>query len=80
MTGDLTLDLLDGFRARAFELVLVKREQASGASGVRVWPEPLVWVSGTHDFHSKDSPLPLVVSFETCVYRKRAAQALDKAP
>lgn len=79
VTCDLTLNLLDEFRAGAFDLVLVKREQASGASGVRVWREPLVWVSGTHDFLSGDSPLPLVVSPEPCVYRKRATHALDKA-
>ena len=79
VTCDLTLNLLDGFRSGAFDLVLVKREQASGGSGVRVWREPLVWVSGTHDFLAGDSPLPLVVSPEPCVYRKRAAQALDKA-
>ena len=79
VTCDLTLNLLDGFRGGIFDLVLVKREQASGAAGVRVWREPLVWVSGTHDYLAAEGPLPLVVSPEPCVYRKRATRALDKA-
>lgn len=79
VTCDLTLNLLDGFRRGDFDLVLVKREQAAGAAGTRVWREPLVWVCGTHDFLSASGPLPLVVSPEPCVYRKRATQALQKS-
>lgn len=79
VTCDLTLTLIDGFRAGDFDLALVKREQGSGAQGVRVWREPLVWVSGTHDFIAGPGPLPLVVSPEPCVYRKRALQALKRS-
>jgi DNA-binding transcriptional LysR family regulator len=79
VTCDLTLNLLDDFRAGKFDLVLVKREPSSRATGVRVWREPLVWVSGNHDYLASDGPLPLVVSPEPCVYRKRATHALDKA-
>lgn len=79
VTCDLTLNLLDGFRNDTFDIVLVKREQSGRASGVRVWREPLVWVSGNHDYLSGAGPLPLVVSPEPCVYRKRAIRALDKA-
>lgn len=79
VTCDLTLNLLDGFRRSDFDLVLVKREQAAGASGTRVWREPLVWVSGNHDYATSGGALPLVVSPEPCVYRKRATQALNKA-
>jgi len=79
VTCDLTLSLLDGFRSGKFDIALVKREHASGANGVRVWREPLVWVAGSHDYLAADGPLPLVVSPEPCVYRKRATHALDKA-
>lgn len=75
---DLTLNLIDGFRAGNFDIVLVKREQAAGSSGVRVWREPLVWVSGNHDYMASGGPLPLVVSPEPCVYRKRATAALNR--
>lgn len=79
VTCDLTLNLLAGFRSGSFDIVLVKREQGAGAQGVRVWREPLVWVSGHHDFISTGGPLPLVVSPEPCVYRKRAVKALNRA-
>ncbi len=79
VTCDLTLNLLAGFRNGSFDIVLVKREQGAGAQGVRVWREPLVWVSGHHDFIASGGPLPLVVSPEPCVYRKRAVAALNRA-
>ncbi len=79
VTCDLTLNLLAGFRDGTFDIVLVKREQGAGAQGVRVWREPLVWVSGHHDFIAGGGPLPLVVSPEPCVYRKRAVDALNRA-
>ena len=79
VTCDLTLNLLEGFRGGSFDIVLVKRERSSGAGGVRVWREPLVWVAGSHDYVSASGQLPLVVSPEPCVYRKRAVEALDRA-
>ena len=79
VTCDLTLNLVQGFRRGLFDLVLVKRERSAGAGGVRVWREPLVWVAGHHDYLSGGGVLPLVVSPEPCVYRKRAIEALDRA-
>lgn len=78
VTCDLTLNLVQGFRRGLFDLVLVKRERSAGAGGVRVWREPLVWVAGHHDYLSGGGVLPLVVSPEPCVYRKRATEALDR--
>ncbi len=79
VTCDLTLNLLDRFRDDAFDLVLVKREPTSGAGGRRVWREPLVWVGGDREAASAHTPIPLVVSPDPCVYRKRATTALDRA-
>jgi DNA-binding transcriptional LysR family regulator len=79
VTCDLTLNLLDRFQAGSFDLVLVKREPSVQARGLRVWREPLVWVSGRRDFLDRDGPVPLVVSPPPCVYRTRATTALDKA-
>ncbi len=85
---DLTLNLLDGFREGRFDLVLVKRDQTAKAlapktGGIRVWREPLVWVSGHHDYVTTaaqtGAPLPLIVSPEPCVYRRRATQSFDRA-
>ena len=79
VTCDLTLNLLDRFRAGDFDLVLIKQEQSVTAKGIRVWREPLVWVAGSRDFLDHDSPVRLVVSPPPCVYRKRATRALDRA-
>jgi DNA-binding transcriptional LysR family regulator len=79
VTCDLTLKLLESFRAGAFDLLLVKREPAARGRGVRVWREPLVWVCGAGYTATKHDPLALVVSPEPCVYRKRAIQALRRA-
>lgn len=79
VTCDLTLNLLDRFRKGSFDLTLIKRERAATQTGgIRVWREPLVWVTSDRDW-SVDGALPLVVSPTPCVYRKRATEALDKA-
>ena len=77
VTCDLTLNLLDRFHAGAFDLVLVKREPAAARQGVRVWREPLVWVARNQEAVDGNEVIPLVVSPEPCVYRKRATDALD---
>ena len=79
VTCDLTLNLVQRFRKRDFDLVLAKQEPTMRAEGIRVWREPLVWVSSSRDFLDHDGPVPLVVSPSPCVYRKRATTALDKA-
>jgi DNA-binding transcriptional LysR family regulator len=80
VTCDLTLNLLERFRKGSFDLTLIKRERGAARSGgIRVWREPLVWVTSERDFQSAEGPLPLVVSPTPCVYRKRATEALDRA-
>ncbi|HYC05862.1 MAG TPA: LysR substrate-binding domain-containing protein [Azospirillaceae bacterium] len=79
VTCDLTLNLLERFHAGAFDLVLVKREPSRAGAGTRVWREPLVWVAAAHHEPADDGALPLVVSPEPCVYRKRATEALDRS-
>lgn len=79
VTTDLTLNLLERFRAGAFDLVLVKREPGGGRGGVRVWREALVWAAVREDWFDRDAALPLVVSPAPCVYRRRAIEALEAA-
>lgn len=78
VTTDLTLNLLERFHGGEFDLVLIKRERLGPLEGTRVWREPLVWAA-LDRFMAARRPLPLVVSPNPCVYRKRALQALDKA-
>jgi len=77
VTCDLTLNLLQRFRDGQFDLVLIKREPTDQAVGVRVWREALLWVSRPSLPVRDLDPLPLVVSPEPCVYRKRACDALN---
>lgn len=77
VTCDLTLNLLDQFHNGAFDLALVKREPSARLEGVRVWREPLVWVARDQLAVSGIETVPLVVSPEPCVYRKRAIDALE---
>jgi DNA-binding transcriptional LysR family regulator len=77
VTCDLTLNLFEQFHSGAFDFVLVKREPAAKLEGVRVWREPLVWVARDRDAVSGLEIVPLVVSPEPCVYRKRATDALE---
>ena len=79
VTCDLTLNLLERFNSGDFDLALIKRERSLEVSGVRVWREPLVWVTGHRDFWVGSGPLPLVVSPSPCGYRRRAIDALDRA-
>jgi DNA-binding transcriptional LysR family regulator len=79
VTCDLTLNLQAGFNRGEFDLVLVKREPGVAIDGTRVWREPLVWVARDTETLPDDEPLPLIVSPQPCVYRKRAIAALDKA-
>lgn len=78
VTCDLTLTLMGRFRKGDFDLVLVKREPERSDRGVRVWREPLVWVSARQFSLPKEGALPLVVSPPPCVYRKRATQSLER--
>ncbi len=82
ITTDLTLNLMERFRSGEFDLVLVKREPRGPSEGVRVWREALVWACEAEHaevFAGRTEALPLVVSPDPCVYRKRAITSLDEA-
>ncbi|MFZ4120137.1 MAG: LysR substrate-binding domain-containing protein [Caulobacterales bacterium] len=76
VTCDLTLNLVQSFERGELDIVLVKREPGGIMEGVRVWREPLVWVAADRNIAQQER-LPLVVAPPPCVYRKRAAGALD---
>lgn len=78
VTCDLTMNLIERYKAGGLDLTLIKRERSIDVMGLRVWREPLVWVTGGLDVKAI-SPLPLAVSPRPCVYRKRATEALDRA-
>jgi DNA-binding transcriptional LysR family regulator len=74
---DLTLNLLKGYKAGEFDLILVKRDPERVLGGTRVWREPLEWVAA--DDYQPEEPFSLVLSPQPCIYRARALAALDRA-
>lgn len=75
---DLTLNLYDRFRQNEFDLVLLKMSKPEDfPNGVEIWTESLEWVNNGSTIQS-DSPIPLVVSPQPCVYRARAINALEQ--
>lgn len=76
---DLTLNLYSRFRAREFDLVLVKMNRPEDfPNGTEVFSEPLAWV-GDASLPTANRTLPLVMAPEPCVYRAAALAALEKA-
>lgn len=80
---DLTLNLLERFKKREFDLVLLKMSRpAEFQHGLSVFKEKLEWVgdpSVIKKMSDKKKSIPLVLSPQPCVYRSRAIGALDKA-
>lgn len=79
---DLTLNLFDRFKKRAFDMVLVKMSRPEDfPNGVEVWSEPLEWIGNKEYLPrlSDNITIPLVLSPQPCVYRASALQALENA-
>ncbi|WP_290798253.1 LysR substrate-binding domain-containing protein [Flavihumibacter sp. UBA7668] len=77
---DLTLNLFARFKKKQFDLVLVKMNKPEDfPNGMDVWSEVLEWVGNRNLLNlEEDSPVPLVLSPQPCVYRARAIQSLEK--
>ncbi len=74
---DLTLNLYNRFKDNDLDLVLVKMcKPKDYPMSHDVWSENLIWV-GDKAFIRKNTPIPLVLSPQPCVYRSRAINALD---
>lgn len=86
VTCKLTLTLIEEFEAGLHDLIVVKQDPGRRHPGARpLWRESLVWVAGPGaetDFRAASGgarPLPMVMAPAPCVYRGRAAAALDAA-
>jgi DNA-binding transcriptional LysR family regulator len=86
VTCKLTLTLIEEFEAGLQDLIVVKQDPGRRHPGARpLWRESLVWVAGPGaegDFRAVSSgtrPVPMVMAPAPCVYRGRAAAALDAA-
>ncbi len=75
---DLTLNLFEKFKKKRFDIVLVKMNRPEDfPNGVDVWSEPLKWV-GNSKLICANTPIPLVLSPQPCVYRRAAIDALER--
>lgn len=73
---DLGVTLRRDLERGELDLILVKQETGD-RGGVRVWREPLLWVtSADHPAHVQD-PLPLAVFPQGCLYRNRIVHTLE---
>ena len=76
---DLTLNLLERFKKREFDIVMVKMAcPKEFEHGKRLWEEPLEWV-GHPSLLEKEGDIPLVLSPSPCVNRAIALESLEKA-
>lgn len=77
----LSLNLYEQFKNKELDLALIKMTSPENFPfGVEIWAEPLVWVGkqGMIYKESPESPIPLVLAPEPCVYRSRAIAALEE--
>lgn len=82
ITCDLTVNLIEKFKAGLFDLAMIKQDpDHKEIEGTVLGKEVLAWVAHPDLIFQKKlpNPLPLVVSPEPCVYRKRAIDALKGA-
>lgn len=82
MECDLTLHLLDRFKKKELDLVLVKMSQPQDfPNGTEVWSEKLEWVGSPQileKLQANEMALPLVLSPQPCVYRASSLKALEE--
>lgn len=73
---DLTINLLKGFEADEYDLVLIKQDpKLPYLNNQPVWNESLVWVKSQKC--KEDTRLSLAVAPPPCVYRQRAIETLN---
>lgn len=83
VTLEVTCDLSKHLRANmsklGIDLILALYDDPASAGSHLIMEDELVWVtSPDHDAHLQ-SPLPLIVASEGCIYRNRAIQRLKQA-
>ncbi len=65
--------------ADQYDLVLALQDKSSRKLASRIKEDELVWVSGSNHAVHLQSPLPLVLAPEPCIYRAHALERLDSS-
>jgi DNA-binding transcriptional LysR family regulator len=82
ITCDLTVNLIEKFKQGLFDIIMIKQDpDHKEIEGKILGKEVLAWVAHPDVIFQKKlpNPIPLVLSPEPCVYRKRAIDALKGA-
>lgn len=78
VTSDLSKNLLRRQQSGEFDLVIALHEESAGGEGRPIYSEPLVWISGIDHARHLQTPLPLVLAPQPCIYRHRMLQSLNQ--
>lgn len=78
VTCDLSKNLLARMDKDEFDLVIALHDNPDDPIGTKILTEPLVWVTSPDHARHEQSPLPLVVAPQPCIYRNRVLQTLDR--
>ncbi len=79
---DLTINVLDGFKAGKFDLILIKMSPPKTfLEQTTLWKEPVKWIGKPEllPVINENTVVPLVLSPRPCVYRESAIHALEQA-
>ena len=79
---DLSIHVLEGFKAGKLDLVLIKMMPPNEfLQQTMIWREPVKWIGKPELLPAinKNTVVPLVLSPKPCVYRESAIHALEKA-
>lgn len=79
---DLTLNLLNDFDKKAFDLILIKNNfNDQKIDGEIIFEEEVLWIGNPKRLPklSAESTLPLILSPSPCVYRDNVLKAIDQA-
>lgn len=77
VTCDLSVNLQTRLNKGEFDLVLALQERKKEYQQEGCWSEEVVWVGAEGSESYKNTPLPLIVAPEGCLYRKRMIESLD---
>lgn len=78
VTSDLSKNLLRRQQNGEFDLVIALHDDAGAPDGVKIFTEPLVWITSADHARHEQSPLPLVVAPPPCIYRHHILQTLGQ--
>ena len=77
VTCDLSVNLLKKLKLGLFDVVLALHDGTETDYFNEHWREEMVWVAGPESLANKQSPVPLIVAPEGCIYRQRMINALN---